>query len=129
MKIKLLEINLNTTLSCKLKCLKFFNMIYKKITLGLFSLIFLGACTTPTAMLGPAYTLTSSGNVIQAGFSYGSSELVTMYTGKTPMENVIEIASSDISNIQKKTLESEDFYQLVKNKVERTKGKIILSNQ
>ena len=125
MKIKLLEINLNTTLSCKLKCLKFFNMIYKKITLGLFSLIFLGACTTPTAMLGPAYTLTSSGNVIQAGFSYGSSELVTMYTGKTPMENVIEITSSE-NNIQKDTLESDDFKYLIISRVE--KANRILNN-
>ena len=118
MKIKLLEINLNTTLSCKFKCLKFFKMIYKKITLGLFSLIFLGACTTPTAMLGPAYTLTSSGNVLQAGFSYGSSELVTMYTGKTPMENVIEITSSE-NNIQKDTLESDDFKLLIISRVEK----------
>ena len=125
MKIKLLEINLNTTLSCKFKCLKFFNMIYKKITLGLFSLIFLGACTTPTAMLGPAYTLTSSGNVLQAGFSYGSSELVTMYTGKTPMENVIEITSSE-NNIQKDTLESDDFKYLIISRVE--KANRILNN-
>jgi hypothetical protein len=86
MKIKLLEINLNTTLSCKFKCLKFFKMIYKKITLGLFSLIFLGACTTPTAMLGPAYTLTSSGNVLQAGFSYGSSELVILVKHQWKMQ-------------------------------------------
>ena len=125
MKIKLLEINLNTTLSCKFKCLKFFKMIYKKITLGLFSLIFLGACTTPTAMLGPAYTLTSSGNVLQAGFSYGSSELVTMYTGKTPMENVIEITSSE-NNIQKDTLESDDFKLLIISRVE--KANRILNN-
>ena len=125
MKIKLLEINLNTTLSCKFKCLKFFKMIYKKITLGLFSLIFLGACTTPTAMLGPAYTLTSSGNVLQAGFSYGSSELVTMYTGKTPMENVIEITSSE-NNIQKDTLESDDFKHLIISIVE--KANRILNN-
>ena len=125
MKIKLLEINLNTTLSCKFKCLKFSKMIYKKITLGLFSLIFLGACTTPTAMLGPAYTLTSSGNVLQAGFSYGSSELVTMYTGKTPMENVIEITSIE-NNIQKNTLESHDFKALVISRVE--KANRILNN-
>ena len=71
--------------------------------MGIFSANFLGACTAPTAMLGPAYTLTS-GNVYQAGFSYGSSELVTMYTGKTPMENVIEITSNikKNENIQKK---------------------------
>ena len=103
-------------------------MIQKKIILGLFLFIFVGACTAPTAMLGPAYSLTS-GNVVQAGFSYGSSELVTMYTGKTPMENVIEIASSDISNIQKKTLESEDFKDLVKSRVKKTNNILKSSNQ
>ena len=105
--------------------LRVLNMIHKKITLGLFLLIFLGACTTPTAMLGPAYTLTSSGNVLQAGFSYGSSELVTMYTGKTPMENVIEITSSE-NNIQKDTLESDDFKYLIISRVE--KANRILNN-
>ena len=103
-------------------------MIYKKITLGLFSLIFLGACTTPTAMLGPAYTLTSSGNVLQAGFSYGSSELVTMYTGKTPMENVIEITSTE-NNIQKNTLESDDFKHLIKSRVKKANIILNSSNQ
>ena len=71
-------------------------------------------------MLGPAYTFTSTGNVLQAGFSYGSSELVTMYTGKTPIENVIDITSSDKDNIQKKTLESEDFKDLVKSRIKKT---------
>ena len=104
-------------------------MIYKKITLGLFSLIFLGACTTPTAMLGPAYTLTSSGNVLQAGFSYGSSELVTMYTGKTPMENVVEFTSPERNNIHKKTLESKDFQDLVKKRVKITNNILKSSNQ
>ncbi|GIS04133.1 MAG: hypothetical protein CM15mP106_5800 [Candidatus Neomarinimicrobiota bacterium] len=108
-------------------------MIHKKIIFGLFALSFLGAgCTSPTAMLGPAYTLTSTGSVFQAGFSYGSNELITMYTGKTPIENLEEISSIDSlmkKNIQKKTLESEDFYILVKNKIKKTRGKIKLSNQ
>ena len=107
-------------------------MINKKITIGLFILSLLGGCTTPTAMIGPAYTLTSTGNVVQAGISYGSNELITAYTGKTPIENLEEITSKTITNkknIQKQTLESEDFFQLVKSKIEKTKGTIKLSNQ
>ena len=107
-------------------------MINKKIILGFFVISFLGACTTPTAMLGPAYTLTSSGNIYQAGLSYGSNQMITMYTGKTPLENLGEITSENLTtknNIQKQTLESDDFYQLVKSKIESTKGKIIISNQ
>tara|TARA_B100001093_G_scaffold341122_1_gene325879 strand:- start:249 stop:566 length:318 start_codon:yes stop_codon:yes gene_type:complete len=105
-------------------------MIDKKIFIGL--LIFLGACTAPTAMLGPAYTLSSSGNVVQAGLSYGTNEIITSYTGKTPIENLQEIGSiNDLKakNIQKKTLESDDFYFLVKNKVEKTSKIINISNQ
>ena len=107
-------------------------VINKKKIFGLFIFCFLGACASPTAMLGPVYTLSSTGNVLQAGLSYGSSEIVTAYTGKTPMENLEEFTSNNLSNkknIQKQTLESEDFYQLVKFKIEMTKDKIKLSNQ
>ena len=129
MKISLL----NSTLSCILKCIRIVLIIMnKKIFFGLIIITFLGACTTPTAMLGPAYTLTSTGNITQAGLSYGSNHLITSYTGKTPIENLEEITSKNLSmknNIQKQTLESDDFYHLVKNKIEKTKGKIKLINQ
>ena len=129
MKIKALS----STLSCIVKCIRFARaMINRKIILGLFIVSFLGACASPTAMLGPAYTLTSSGNVIQAGLSYGSNEMITMYTGKTPLENLQEISSveqSNKKNIHKKTLESEDFYILVKQNVEKTNKILKSSNQ
>tara|TARA_B100001769_G_C21733930_1_gene403089 strand:- start:25 stop:348 length:324 start_codon:yes stop_codon:yes gene_type:complete len=107
-------------------------MTNKKIVLGLILCSFLGACTAPTAMLGPAYTLTSTGNIAQAGLSYGSNVFITSYTGKSPIENLEDISSKklqDKKNIQKQTLESDDFYQLVKIKIEKAKGKIIISNQ
>ena len=107
-------------------------MLNKKIFLGLLIISFLGACTSPTAMLGPAYTLSSSGNVFQAGLSYGTNELITNYTGKTPIENLKEISLTEnnkSNNIQKKTLESEDFYFLVKSKIEKTNSILKSSNQ
>ena len=122
---------LNSTLSCISKCIRFSStMINKKIILGLFIVSFLGACASPTAMLGPVYTLSSSGNVLQAGLSYGSNEMITMYTGKTPLENlqeITEIENNNRKNIHKKTLESEDFYFLVKQKIENT-NKILNSS-
>ena len=83
-------------------------MINKKLISSLFILSLLNACSSPTAMIGPAYTLTSSGNIIQAGLSYGSNEMITMYTGKTPLENLQKI-TTDEKNIKRKTLESQDF--------------------
>ena len=129
MKIKLLDEIINSTLSCISKCLRFFGMIHKKIIFGFFTLSFLAGCTSPTAMLGPAYTFSSTGNIFQAGLSYGSNQMITMYTGKTPFENIQEITEVDKKNIQKKTLESEDFYILVKNKIEKTGAILKKSNQ
>ena len=123
----------SSTLSCILKCIRFsLLVINKKIIFGLFILGFLGACAAPTAMLGPAYTFTSTGNILQAGLSYGSGEIITNYTGKTPLENLGEITNKDLSfekNIKKQTLESDDFYQLVKTKIAKTKNLIQLPNQ
>ena len=121
---------LSSTLSCITKCIRFVRvMINKKIILGLFVISFLGACASPTAMLGPAYTFSSSGNIYQAGLTYGSNEMITIYTGKTPIENLQELSSIENNkkkNIHKKTLESEDFYILVKQNVEKT-NKILKS--
>ena len=123
----------NSILSCTTKCIRIIStMINKKVIFGLFLFSMLGACGAPSAMLGPAYTFTTTGSISQAGLSYGSDKLITSYTGKTPIENIEDITSKNLSvkkNIQKQTLQSEDFYQLVKSKIEMTKGKIKLSNQ
>ena len=124
---------LNSTLSCILNCIRFVTtMINKKIILGLFIITLLGGCSSPTAMLGPVYTLSSTGSGLQAGINYGSNELITMYTGKTPIENLKKInvdKKKNETNIQKKTLESEDFHILVKKKIEKANKIIIRTNQ
>ena len=124
---------LNTTLSCISKSLRFeVSMINKKIFFGLFILNLLVGCTSPTAMLGPAYTMSSSGNTFQAGLSYGSNKLIIKHTGKTPIENLKNISlteKKELKNIEKNTLESEDFYILVKNKIEKTSSILNLTNQ
>ena len=135
MKIRVFRQKLCSTLSCILKCLRLCtSMIHKKIIFGFLTLILLGACAAPTAMLGPAFTLTSNGSIAQAGFSYGSSELIKNYTGKTPMENLIEISETEINrnkenSVKRKTLESKDFYNLVKKRIEITGAILDKSNQ
>ena len=122
----------NSTLSCIIKCIRIkITMINKKIIFGLFIVSLLGACTSPTAMLGPAYTFSSSGNVFQAGLNYGSNQMITHYTGKTPIENLKEVSQKKVQkiNIKKKTLESDEFYLLVKSKIEKKSGILNLSNQ
>ena len=124
---------LNATLSCISKCLRFkLSMINKKIISTLFILNLLMGCTSPTAMLGPAYTMSSSGNTLQAALSFGSNKLITEHTGKTAIENLKDISlkeKKELKNIEKDTLESEDFYILVKNKIEKTSSILNLTNQ
>ena len=133
MKIKLLCYKFNSTLSCIIKCLRFVRLMnYKKLIFGFFLINFLTACSSPTVMLGPVYTLSSTGSGLQAGLNYGSNQLITMYTGKTPVENLQEISLTQVNkskNIQRKTLESEDFYFLVKKRIEETNKIITKSSQ
>ena len=60
----------------------------RKIFVLLFSLTLLNSCGQTTALLGPAITIGNTGNVMQAGFSYGSNMAIKKTTGKTPSEHV-----------------------------------------
>ena len=54
-------------------------------------LCFLNACTSPTAMLGPVYTFSSTGSIYQSSLAYGSNELIEKATGKTAIENIKDL--------------------------------------
>ena len=103
-------------------------MILKKIITGLFLLFFLNGCVQNTALLGPAYTLASTGNIYQAGLSYGSNQAVKKITGKSPTENIKSLTDSKKS----KTDEEQDYdelFALVKNRIEKTSKIINSANQ
>ena len=86
-------------------------MILKKITIGILAIGFFSGCAQNVALLGPSYTLVTSGNLYQAGFSYGGNQIIT----KT------------ISKPDKK--EDTDFEILVKKNIEETRKKLNFSNQ
>jgi len=94
-------------------------IILKKLILGIIFLSFLNGCLQNTAFLGPMYTLSSTGNVFQAGLSYGSSKVVTGITGKTPGENIKDI-------LQPKD-EDSAFEKLIKKRIKETRKKMNLS--
>ena len=103
-------------------------MILKKIIARLLLLFFLNGCVQNTALLGPAYTMASTGNIYHAGLSYGSSEAVKKITGKYPTENIKSLV--DNKKIKTKEKESqEEFFALVKNRIEKTSKIIKLANQ
>ena len=103
-------------------------MILKKIFAGLFLLFFLNGCVQSTALLGPAYTLASSGNIYQAGLSYGSNQAVKKITGKSPTENIQSLVDDKKLKVEEKESQ-EEFFALVKNRIEKTSKIINLANQ
>jgi hypothetical protein len=109
------------------------DMNLKKIIFGTFVIVILNGCTQTTALLGPAYTLSSTGNVFQAGLSYGSNKIITSATGKSASDNLKKIikknSSKKVKNFNKKSSINDDFYNLVKANIEKTSKIIDLSNQ
>jgi len=103
-------------------------MILKKISAGLFLLFFLNGCLQSTALLGPAYTLASSGNIYQAGLSYGSNQAVKKITGKSPTENIQSLVDNKKKKIEEEE-KQEEFFALVKSRIEKTSKIIQLTNQ
>ena len=96
-------------------------MFLKKIIIIIFLVSFLNGCAQNAALLGPAYTLATSGNIYQAGFTYGGNEIVTKTTGKSMAQIIKESITA------KK--EDSDFKKLVKRNVEKTRKKLNFSNQ
>jgi len=96
-------------------------MFLKKIIIIIFLVSFLNGCAQNAALLGPAYTLATSGNIYQAGFTYGGNEIVTKTTGKSMVQIIKESITA------KK--EDSDFKKLVKRNIEKTRKKLNFSNQ
>ena len=103
-------------------------MILKKIIAGLFLLFFLNGCVQSAALLGPAYSLVSTGNIYQAGLSYGSNQAVTKITGKTPTENIKDFIDDKKIKVEEKESQ-EEFFVLVKSRIEKTSKIINSANQ
>ena len=92
-----------------------------KIAFRILILFLFNGCVQGTAFLGPAITVVSTGNVYQAGLSYGSNLAIKNITGKSPMENLAEI-------LQPKESDNK-VISLAKDKMNKTSKIKSLSNQ
>ncbi len=88
-------------------------------------LLLFNSCAQNTALLGPAYTLGTTGNAFQAGVSYGTSYVVKKATGKTTSENVdIILKKIEVSSDTEESVEEnpENFFKIVKKHVEEIRN-------
>ena len=87
--------------------------------------IILSGCVQSTAMLGPAITLASTGNVTQAGMTYLTNKVVEEETGM----NTVSFVSKKIDEKHSKTKLRREFKKLVSTNFEKTRKKLILQDQ
>lgn len=86
-------------------------------------------CFQSSAMVGPAITFASTGNVSQAGLAYFTNRAVKEETGMSTTEYV----STFLEEKTKKTKKNEKIYEelmiLVQTNFEQTRKKLLLQNQ
>jgi len=105
----------------------------------LLSIFFLNGCIEATAFMGPAITIGTSGNIYQAGLSYGTNQVVQRTTGKSPIQhisefldpqnehedNLLAIVKGNIENTRLKIKKQQsDFVSAVNNNIEEEKKKL-----
>ena len=97
-------------------------MRLNKVLVYIITSIILSGCAQSTAMLGPALTLSSTGNVSQAGITFFANKIVEKETG---MDTV-----SFVSNkIEQNSPKNRKFRKLVETNFEKTRKKLILQDQ
>ncbi len=96
-------------------------MIQKKVVIIICLLTVLSGCAQSTALLGPVYTMATSGNVYQASLSFGSDKAIKKMTGKSTGENIKDLLLSEDKE--------DEFNKLAKKRFKQNKKKILFSNQ
>tara|TARA_B100001971_G_scaffold88830_1_gene82044 strand:+ start:1536 stop:1853 length:318 start_codon:yes stop_codon:yes gene_type:complete len=97
----------------------------KRILIYIASTAILSGCAQSTAMLGPAITLASTGNVSQAGITFITNKVVEKETGM----NTVSFVSSKIEQNSSKTRIRREFKELVETNFEKTRQKLISQDQ
>lgn len=64
----------------------------RKVILLIIAALFLNGCIQVVALVGPAVTGAASGNIYQSAISYSLGYGVKKATGKSIIENVIDVA-------------------------------------
>jgi outer membrane lipoprotein-sorting protein len=72
----------------------------KKVIFVVIATVFLNGCFQVLALVGPAATGVASGNIYQSAISYSFSYGVKQKTGKTIIENVVDL-SKDFKHKEK----------------------------
>ena len=104
-------------------------MEIKKIVLYFCISLFLTGCFQSSAMVGPAITFASTGNVSQAGLAYFTNRAVKEETGMSTTEYVTTFLEDKNKTTKKNEKIDENLLILVQTNFEQTRKKLLLQNQ
>ena len=93
-----------------------------KIFIYIIATITLSGCIQSTAMVAPAITIASTGNISQAGLTFFTNKAVEEETGM----NTVSFVSS---KIEQNSYQNRKFRKLVETNFEKTRKKLILQDQ
>ena len=85
--------------------------------------ISLSGCIQSTALLGPGITITTTGNVMQAGFQYGAHTAIKNETGKDVITHLKDVVEEEQDN-KKLELTIKD---IATNTFEKVKKKLLIN--
>ena len=101
----------------------------KKVAFILMSVVLLTGCAQSTVFLGPAITVAATGNIAQAGFTYGTNEVIKRETGKDTIQYVSGLLEPKDKNLlepkDKKVTINEDLVALVESSIKKTRQKLL----
>ena len=97
-------------------------MRINKIFIYIIGALILSGCVQSTAMVGPALTLASTGNISQAGVTFFTNKAVEEETG---MDTVSYVSNK----LEQNSSKNRKFRKLVETNFEKTRKKLISQDQ
>ena len=100
-------------------------MRVKRIFLYIVSIGFLSGCVQSTAMVGPAITIATTGNISQAGLTFFTNKAVKEETGM----DTVTLVSKKIEEQNSRTKLKREFKKMVEINFVKTREKLILQDK
>ena len=95
----------------------------RKLAIYLFFLTTLNGCAQGLAFLGPAFSYSKTGNIMQSALSYGTNVAFKKVKAKSSTENMKNAFDDN------KTINNSDFFKSAKNKIDNSSSITNLANQ
>ena len=90
-----------------------------KIVITILALLLFNGCAQNASLLGPIYTIGTTGNALQAGASYGTSQAIKKIRNKTVSKKINVLLKKKELNDNLKE-DSNEFFKSIKKYVKKS---------